>query len=174
MEKAGRIILPDNLSVEHVESENDHLVLFDIYNELVAFDKLIWDRKELSIILLKLTEVSLIHFKREEAYMQYIAFPGLELHKIHHNSLAYKIARFNVNFFSDNPPVPLEIIQFLKAWLIEHVLSFDNVYERYLNKIHDDSAVSKKMDLRNKRIAQVRHVYKKVREMSIKVHKSDD
>lgn len=174
MDKAGKLILPGDLSLENVESDNDHLVLFDIYNELIAFDKLIWNRNELSIILLKLTEVSLIHFKKEEAYMHYISFPGLELHKIHHNSLASKIARFNVNFFSDNPPVPLEIIQYLKVWLIDHVLHFDNVYERYMKKIHADSAISEKLVVSNKRIAQVRRVYKKVCKKRIKVHKSAD
>lgn len=139
----GKVIWGDELSIGNVDIDNDHKKLLEVYNDLVDLIELNGNREEFAKILSKMTDYSLGHFKREETYMQKFAYPKLAEHKNFHNDFKYKVARYNVDLLSINPPEPIEIIKFLEKWLVNHIMNKDPDYENYKKKHQSDAKYSR-------------------------------
>ena len=143
MDNLEKIQWTNNLSINNIGIDSDHKKLLEIYNnliELVEFDK---DREEFAKILSEMTDYSLLHFTKEEKYMQEISYPKLAEHKQFHRDFSYKIAMYNANLIGQNPPEPTEIISFLKKWWLNHILRNDSDFEKYKVKIKSDVIYSK-------------------------------
>jgi len=139
----GKIIWRNELSIGNNAIDNDHKKLLEIYNDLVDLIKLNRSREEFAKILSKMTGYTLNHFKKEESYMQQFAYPKLAEHKKYHRDYSYKVAMYNVDLLSVNPPDPIEITIFLEKWWTNHILNNDVDYESYRKKIQ--SATKYKM-----------------------------
>ncbi|MDX8338744.1 hemerythrin family protein [Draconibacterium sp. IB214405] len=120
----------DKLSIGNRVMDNDHQSLIEIYNNLVDFMETNGNRNDFAAILSKMTDYSLAHFKKEEAYMEEIAYPELNKHIRLHGEYIYKIAMFNYDLLGANPPDPGDIIKFLEKWWQSHILSVDIKYEK--------------------------------------------
>ncbi len=123
------------LSIGNNGINKDHKVLIDICNELIDLILLGNNREEFAIILSKLSDYTLIHLKKEEHLMQKHAYPQVSSHISEHINLMYKVAKFNFDFYSNNPPKPKEIIRLIKTWLNEHVMKCDAEYEIFKNNL---------------------------------------
>jgi len=142
MEKLERTRWTDELSIGNTNVDKDHNKLIEIYNNLVDLIQLDGNREEFAIILSKLTDYTLSHFRKEEDYMQKFSYPNISIHKSYHTDFMYKVALFNVDLLSTNPPDPKSIIKFVDKWLINHIMKSDKDYEIYKNEIHSDAAYS--------------------------------
>jgi hemerythrin len=140
--KIARYDWNESLSIGNKDVDDDHKKLIEIINNLIDLIELNLDRKEFARILSKMTDYSLTHFKREEAYMQKFCFPELSTHQKHHMKYIYKVSIYNDALLSHNPPDPKEIVDFLKAWWENHILKEDSGYEIYKKKL--DSPVNYK------------------------------
>jgi len=138
MEYFEKIIWTNELSVGNIEIDNEHKRLIGIYNDLVEYVELSKNREELAKILSKMTDYSLIHFKREEEYMQKLSYPKLDEHKRFHRDFIFKVAMYNIDLLGINPPNPKDIIKFLEKWWVNHILKSDIDYEFYKNQIQSD------------------------------------
>ena len=132
----------NELSIGNVNIDNDHKKLLEVYRDLVDLIELNRSREEFAKILSKMTDYTLKHFKKEEAYMQEFVYPKLEEHKKYHSDYTYKVAMYNVDLFSNNPPEPKEIIKFLEKWWENHIMNNDVDYENYKEKILSDAEYS--------------------------------
>lgn len=130
-----KIIWRNELSIGNVDIDNDHKKLLEAYSDLVDLIELNGSRQEFSEILSKMTDYTLQHFKKEEAYMEEFAYPKLKEHKKYHSDYKYKVAMYNVDLLSNNPPDPKEIIKFLEKWWVNHILNNDLDYENYKKRI---------------------------------------
>jgi hemerythrin len=139
MEKLERLKWSDELSFGNVNVDKDHKKLIEIYNDLVDLIELDRNREEFAIILSKLTDYTLTHFRKEEDYMQKFSYPNLSEHKNYHCDFMYKVAMFNVDLLSTNPPDPKGIINFVDKWLSQHIMKNDADYEKYKNEIQSDA-----------------------------------
>ena len=139
MEKLERLRWSDELSIGNVNVDKDHKKLIEIYNDLVDLIELGRDREEFAIILSKLTDYTLTHFRKEEDYMEKFSYPDLSEHKNYHCDFMYKVAMFNVDLLSSNPPEPKSIIKFVDKWLAQHIMKNDADYEKYKNEIQSDA-----------------------------------
>lgn len=137
-----KIIWKNELSIGNVDIDNDHKTLLEVYSDLVDLIELKGSREEFAEILSKMTDYTLKHFKKEEAYMQAFAYPKLKEHKKCHDDYKYKVAMYNIDLLSSNPPEPKEIIKFLEKWWVNHVLINDVDYENYKKKILSDAEYS--------------------------------
>ena len=126
------------LSIGNEKIDSEHKELLNIYNSMLK----ITNREEFAHILTKMTDYGLIHFKKEEAYMKDLSYPKYVSHKNLHRDYIYKVAMYNVELMSPNPPDPKEILIFLKRWWIYHILHNDFDYEQY--RIHTNSEVNYK------------------------------
>ena len=129
----------DELSIGNPKIDSDHKKLLYIYNELIDLIELNKDREEFAIILSKMTDYTLSHFKTEEKYMLEFSYPNLSKHRSEHIEYIYRVAKLNHDFLSSNPPEPEEVIRLLIKWLTKHIMKSDTDYERYKNEIQSDA-----------------------------------
>ena len=133
-----KIIWSDDFSIGNTDIDIVHKDWVNIYNDLIEYTESKGNREAFAMILTKMTEYSLMHFKKEEEYMQKMNYPDLADHKRHHKDYIYKVAMYNIDLLGVNPPSKNEIISFIDNWLIDHILKIDKKYEDYKKEIHSD------------------------------------
>ncbi len=83
----------------------------------------------LKSVLDKLLEYTASHFKNEEALFQKFKYPEMENHVEEHRLLTQQVMNLHkeINLrFAGN------IVEFLESWLVDHILSSDMKYSKYL------------------------------------------
>lgn len=138
MDKKEKIIWTHQSSIGNENIDKEHQVLIEIINALIELIELDKGRGEFAMILSKMTDYSLFHFKKEEDFMRRFAYPDLIKHHNYHSDYIYKVAMFNSALLKVNPPDPIEIIDFLEKWWKNHILTIDKNYEEYHRKNHPD------------------------------------
>ena len=73
------------------------------------------------------------HFSKEEKLMGDYDFPECEAHIKHHNRLIQEVQELKVKYVTGEMPMDMSIINFLKDWIINHILTEDRKYGPYLN-----------------------------------------
>ena len=124
------------LGVAEFDAHHHHLV--DLLNRTYdEFDKGA-PVENLGLLLQELLDYTGYHFKSEEDAMQRHAYPGLALHKDEHTRFIQRVTDMNYDFHKVNRNVSLEIIAFLKDWLLNHILKTDAEFVMYLtlNDLH--------------------------------------
>lgn len=113
MENMEKLIWTDEYSIGNAEIDKVHKILIDIYNDLIEYVESKRNRKEFAMILSKMTDYSLVHFKKEEEYMQKFSYPELIEHRRLHKDYIYKVAMYNADLLRINPPEIKEVINFI-------------------------------------------------------------
>lgn len=114
--------------------DKDHNHLFSIYNSLYDCISAEKGNNEFAEILSAMTDYSIMHFSKEEEYMQLIKYPHIKIHQKHHKDYIRRVAMFNHKFLSDEPAASRDVLSFLKNWWTEHILVQDKKYESYKRK----------------------------------------
>lgn len=83
-------------------------------------------------LIRKLEDYSIYHFTTEETLMQKYDFPGLKKHRQEHEAFIKKIGDYRARFESGKMIIGMDITQFVKNWLINHILKTDMAYSKYL------------------------------------------
>lgn len=115
----------DALAIGHAQIDADHQHIFDIANRLQAE---ILEPPEYSIVgevLVELIEHTDAHFMREEAVMLARHFPGYEAHKREHQAMMQKVNELHRRFMDGHGNLSVEVSDFLRNWLVRHILSSD-------------------------------------------------
>lgn len=135
MDNVKKRIWTNELSIGNSAVDYEHKKLLEIFNDLAELIEYKKDRQEFAKILTKMTDYSLIHFKREEEYMEKLSYPILARCKSSHRNYIYNVAMYNFDLSSTNQPDPKDIIAFLENWWTNHILIHDDKYEKYKNEI---------------------------------------
>lgn len=113
----------------HVEEiDNEHRRLFQMINEAVALVDSTDDVQAIASNLIKnLKDYAATHFAHEEAYMERMNDPELELQKKAHAAFTAKINAFELD---TSTPEALRaslqgLLEYLVRWLYRHILSSD-------------------------------------------------
>jgi hemerythrin len=121
-------------SVNQDEIDIQHQKWFQLYNEL-RHDIIRYETDTQDSFVpdsLKAMEAySKMHFAFEENYMEKIGFPGLDEHKRLHQEFQNKIVSFRQKQPFEAAISNRQILEFIKIWLLEHVLNADIQYRRY-------------------------------------------
>jgi hemerythrin-like metal-binding protein len=72
------------------------------------------------------------HFRTEEQYMFSSGFPDFEQHKGQHQSFSEKLGQLQSSYRLGEKQVAIELTNFLKSWLINHISSCDKILGKYL------------------------------------------
>ena len=118
----------------HIASiDDDHRMLFHIVNAL--HDDIAGNaaHKQVASTITALIEYVELHFSREEKQLASHGYPGLEAHKKLHKALKDRV--YSIKHLYDTDPGHLDVdkvLNFLKDWLISHILKNDFNYVPYL------------------------------------------
>jgi len=114
-------------SVGMSEIDEQHKVLFDIINTL--WDAVIrrQDGAEVLSTIEELERYTITHFTAEETFMRAHGFSGFAEHKQQHLAFIERM-RQERQAVENGAKVSLDLINFLKDWLIEHILVKDKAY----------------------------------------------
>jgi len=121
----------DDLSVNNVDIDNEHKQLFALLDSF--YQGLMDDSPKLRLqeLIIGLIDYTKNHFTREEAYMRRLAFPEYEMHKKQHDLFIAKAESFHAKLKAGKMILSLEVTNFLKDWLVNHIKGSDQKYARF-------------------------------------------
>ncbi|MGB7581089.1 MAG: bacteriohemerythrin [Sedimentisphaerales bacterium] len=118
-----------SLGVEKVDRQHQHL--FELVNKLIERTAASPDLKLVSHALTEMLNYAKEHFADEEELMQEYGYPELESHKEQHAYFIETTAELSINALDNQSMVFSEIVEFLKIWLMLHILKCDMKYRDY-------------------------------------------
>lgn len=123
----------DDYSVKVRIIDQQHKKLMALVNQM--HDGLLAQRGDetLKSVLRGLVAYTEWHFLTEERLMVAHRYPGYKAHKSEHEALAEKVLNFQSKFDSTDRPRALDVMNFLKEWLIDHILGTDKLLRPYLS-----------------------------------------
>lgn len=119
----------DSFSVGVTEIDNQHKKLVKMVNNF--YDEMKFGKqKALGSLLNSLLEYAVYHFSTEEKYMDKFDYPLTATHKKEHEKFAAKTMDVKNRFDDGRLVLSLEITNFLKDWIVNHVLDTDKKYSK--------------------------------------------
>ncbi|WP_319470963.1 bacteriohemerythrin [uncultured Pseudodesulfovibrio sp.] len=83
-------------------------------------------------ILGKLREYTVFHFNSEEKLMEEMRYPDRGEHEIEHRRLKTNVKEFQRRIYKKTDVSPTEVFDFLKEWLLTHILSHDINFANFI------------------------------------------
>ncbi|GAK61410.1 hypothetical protein U27_01310 [Candidatus Vecturithrix granuli] len=125
----------DQYSVGIKVIDDQHKRLFAMIQDFYDQMRQKHTREGISTLLKGLADYSLYHFNSEEALMTRHQYPGYLQHKNEHTKFIQKVEEFRLRFDSGQLLIPIEIAEFLKTWLSNHILKTDQQFAPFLREI---------------------------------------
>jgi hemerythrin-like metal-binding protein len=113
--------------------DSQHKNLVNIINELHQAMITRHGKEQLGTILSTLIKYTQMHFKTEENLLESHQYPEYARHKTEHDQLTKTVLDFRSKFQRDEIGLTIEVMDFLKDWLIKHILGTDKRYAPFLN-----------------------------------------
>jgi len=109
-----------------------HQTLFQIASKLHEAMTTGKGKAVLGSILNRLVQYTAGHFAHEERLMRLHDYPDLAAHKAQHDALTRQVLDFQANFESGQAAITVQLLHFLKNWLVEHMKGSDLKYVPFL------------------------------------------
>lgn len=106
--------------------DNQHKRIVEYINKLIDA-RVTHDKEQISTVLDELVDYTLSHFTFEESLMEEAGYPFIKGHKRVHQLFVKRIGDY-VQRFRMGEDITDELLNTLKAWLINHIKSDDNDY----------------------------------------------
>jgi hemerythrin-like metal-binding protein len=125
-----------NSSFETGVSEMDaqHVKLVGMVNDLYRAMRQQKAKEVMNGIVDGLISYTAKHFKDEEAVMERASYPDIAKHKEIHVSLVNKVLEVQKNLHSGQGAVGMDLLNFLKDWLVKHIKGTDKKYGVFITK----------------------------------------
>jgi len=124
----------DSLKVNVKSIDKQHKRLVDLINDLHQAMRNGKSNEEMGFILDELVDYTNVHFRDEEKLMEDAGYSDLENHKKVHEKLVQQVVDFQKKFHDGNTTISMEIMEFLKDWLLNHINGTD---KQYAASMHD-------------------------------------
>jgi len=127
----------DSFSVGLEKIDNQHKELVKMVNELYKACKMGALKGDIIYLrtVSKALEYARVHFSDEEEYMGLVYYPELDEHKKQHEEFVVVIKK-SIQLFETGEAAPIELANFLKDWLLNHIAISDKKYAPYLTKLN--------------------------------------
>jgi hemerythrin-like metal-binding domain len=119
-------------SVGIASIDDQHKKLFEHLNNFYSGLTSNQGKENLSILLNALTDYTVYHFSAEEKLMKQYEYPGFLSHKAEHDKFIATISSYNERLKAGKLIVSIEITNYLKDWIVNHILILDKKYSSYL------------------------------------------
>jgi hemerythrin len=123
----------DDLSVGIRLIDEQHKVLLGLINELHAAMRARKSDAVLVGVVERLKEYTVKHFGQEEEYFDRYGYAETAAHKELHAKLVKQVLDFESDLKSGRAKVTMDIMRFLKDWLVKHIMGTDKKYSEFLN-----------------------------------------
>ena len=128
------MVWTEKLSVGVGVLDDDHKRLVGMVNELYDAMQAGHGRESLGPILDRLVQYTKVHFAREEKFFAQTSYAASEAHKGEHEALTRQVIAVQQKFHSGaTATLSLDVMQFLKNWLVNHIQGSDQKYRPHLN-----------------------------------------
>lgn len=124
----------DELSVHVSVIDEQHKKLVGILNDIYDAMQLGQGAAIVSKILDNLVEYTIVHFSAEEKYMKEFNFKEYAAHKLEHENLVDQVKKFQADLAAGKVFISIEIMNFLRDWLSNHILVTDKKYTACFNQ----------------------------------------
>ena len=114
--------------------DSDHQKLVGLLNDLHDALRAGRSKDALGKILDSLIDYTKTHFAREERFFAQTNYPDTAAHKKLHDDLTRQVLDVQKKYKSGATPVlSIEVMDFLKKWLVDHIQGTDKKYGPHLN-----------------------------------------
>jgi hemerythrin-like metal-binding protein len=124
----------DEYSVGVNELNLQHKKIIQLLNELYEAMRDRKPKETLGKILDNMTTYAAMHFQTEEKYMKKYDYPGMDAHKKQHEDFVAKVIDFKEKFHQGSLMLSLDVLNFLKSWLKEHIMGADKEYAPFFEQ----------------------------------------
>ena len=122
----------EHLEIGIAEIDEQHRWLVDRINQLHSELSEIASRSSvIADVLEELMDYTMNHFIMEEELFERHAYPDIVAHKAQHNKFTGTIMNALTDH-EDGKNVSHDVLEFLKHWLIEHIMRTDKVYVPFM------------------------------------------
>ena len=109
--------------------DTQHRRLVELINKLNRAMKLRKGRQAMSSVFAELIDYTKTHFGDEEKLMRKYEYEGLCEHEAQHKHFVAKIKDLHAEVSSGNSMVTMDLMVFLKGWLVKHIKGTDKKYQ---------------------------------------------
>lgn len=124
----------DKYSVHVEQIDLQHKKLVELLNTLAEAMSKGKGNVVLNSIFSELVEYTVYHFEEEEKYFEKIEYPQADEHRNEHKELVEQALKLKADFESNKIGISIEVMRFLKKWLIDHISGTDMELGKLLNK----------------------------------------
>jgi hemerythrin len=123
----------DKFSVGVHSIDQEHKKLIELLNELHDGLAANHAKDKLGHVLDGLITYTATHFRTEEKYFAQTGYPDTAAHKKEHEALTNQVLEVQKRFKSgETGTLSMEVMNFLKRWLITHIQGSDKKYAPHL------------------------------------------
>jgi methyl-accepting chemotaxis protein len=118
------------LAVGHRDIDSQHQKLVEIANRLNGAMHAGHGREAVGTILNELVNYTVDHFTFEERMMKQHGYSQASAHEAEHKKLINDVSAFKRQFESGNASISVELMGFIRDWLVNHILKVDKALAR--------------------------------------------
>jgi len=108
--------------------DRQHKEIFNYLNSLLDALKLGQADKVLLQIVLELEKYAFVHFQKEEFFFERFKYSGAKEHIQEHQFFMQKVTSLKSELKSGKMVISIELLNFLKDWIDNHILISDKAY----------------------------------------------
>jgi hemerythrin len=122
----------EKYSVAIKSIDNQHKKLFEIINKLHGAMIAGQSKAILKKVIVELSDYATDHFSTEENLMKNYSYPEYIIHKSEHDKFILKLVELKNKLGKSSTLTAVDMLTFLKNWLIQHVKGTDKKYSALL------------------------------------------
>lgn len=123
----------ESYSVRVQQFDAQHQKLFEIINTLADAMRAGKGEDVIREVVGNLAVYTRTHFLQEEVLMRHTGYPGLPLHQQQHAALITDVEKYKTALDDGRHPDTVEVLNFLRRWLVEHIQKSDKAYSAHMN-----------------------------------------
>ena len=120
-------------SVNVTQMDDEHKKLFALISQLHEAMGAGKGKDVVGPILGELGNYAQTHFAHEESIMQSNNYPGYAKQKAAHDAFIAKVKEMQAQQKAGQLMMSMQVMNFLKDWLVNHIMGMDKNYGPYLN-----------------------------------------
>jgi len=124
----------DSFTVNNIVIDNQHKRLIEIINNFYEIVSTSQDKNEIARIFEELKRYTNYHFKAEEHMLEKVNYAYLAEHQLLHQGFITKLTELEAKYNLGKITVKFEMMGFLRNWLIEHIMTEDKRYMKFINQ----------------------------------------
>jgi hemerythrin-like metal-binding protein len=117
------------LHIPDIDQQHQKLVqMIDDLHEAMVRGR---SREVLLDTLSGLVEYTRVHFDTEERHFAMDQYPGTSRHNRQHREFVTRVTDFQARLDQRQPDMSIEVLAFLRTWLVAHIEGSDGAYGRF-------------------------------------------